>query len=89
MFSGLCCESRLHLFERLFQKGFVDKGITKRSFKLIQSRENSGDIFPICLRVHRFIAEVSQALRSTIRDQFLNRGLCEGTGTECFVGQRA
>ena len=88
MFSGLRCESCFHLLESSFQQGFVDEGITERPFKVVQSRENSGDIFTIRLSVHRFIAQMGQALRSTVGDQFLNRGLGKETCVECFTGYR-
>ena len=75
MFSGFHCESRFHLLESFFQKGLVDEGATELPFKVIQDHENSGDIFPISLRVDRFIAQMRQTFRSTIGDQFLDGGL--------------
>jgi hypothetical protein len=85
VFPGFRREPRFHLFESFLQKGIVDKRITESPLKVIQSRKDSRDIFPICFRVDRFIAQMRQTFRSTVRDQFLNRRLHKGTDTKRSV----
>lgn len=72
VFPDFRSESCFRLFKRFLQKGLVDNGIAEVSLKVIQSREDSGYVFPVSLRVDRFIAQMRQTFRSAVGDQFLD-----------------
>lgn len=83
VFPGFRHKPRFHLSKSFLQKGSVDKRITEIPFKVTQSRKDSRDIFPVCLRVDRLVAQMRQTFGCTVRDQFLNRRLPKKINVEC------
>ena len=72
VFPSFRSEPRFHLLKGFLQKDFVDKRITENSFKVVQSRYDFRDVFPIRFSVDCFVAQVRQTFRGAVRDQFLN-----------------